>query len=61
MQEYEYTKPMLVPIGGNMKNQLTLALTKIDGNLVKLIILVVSLTLFVLGAGAPAGDGGIGG
>ncbi len=52
---------MLVPIGGNMKNQLTLALTKIDGNLVKLIILVVSLTLFVLGAGAPAGDGGIGG
>lgn len=44
-----------------MKNQFVLSLSKIDRNVIRLVILVISLTLFVLGAGAPAGDGGIGG
>jgi hypothetical protein len=37
-----------------------LSLTKVDPRFVKLVLLVISLVLFVLGAGAPAAGGGIG-
>lgn len=44
-----------------MKDQFVMSLSKLDGNAIRLIVVLVSLTLFVLGAGAPASDGGIGG
>jgi hypothetical protein len=44
-----------------MKDQFVVSLSKVDSNVIKLVVVLVSLTLFVLGAGAPASDGGIGG
>lgn len=44
-----------------MKNQMLIGLSKVNSNTVKLVLLVLSMILFVLGAGAPATDGGIGG
>ncbi len=45
----------------NISRQITLSASKVDSNTIKLILLIVSISLFVLGAGAPGGSGGIGG
>ncbi len=45
----------------HISNQLVLNAHKVNGNTIKLILLIVSLTLFVLGAGAPTSGGGTGG
>jgi hypothetical protein len=39
---------------------ITLAYQKVNPTTIKLILLVVSLTAFVISGGAPDGDGGIG-
>lgn len=39
----------------------SLLASKIDRRTVQLILLLISLTLFVIGAGAPMGEGGMGG
>jgi|GEM_PF-1654539 len=44
----------------NTVRNITLAASKVDARTIRFILLVVSLTAFVLGAGAPSGDGGIG-
>jgi hypothetical protein len=40
--------------------QLTLSVSHIDRRLIQVVILVAVLTMFVLGAGAPAAGGGPG-
>jgi hypothetical protein len=40
--------------------QLTLSVSQIDRRLIQVVLMVVVLTLFVLGAGAPATGGGPG-
>jgi hypothetical protein len=40
--------------------QLTLSVSQIDRRLLQVVLLVIVLTLFVLGAGAPATGGGPG-
>jgi hypothetical protein len=58
MYSYSILKQPLEKI---MKDQFVMSLSKVDSNVIKLVVVLVSLTLFVLGAGAPASDGGIGG
>jgi hypothetical protein len=45
----------------NFTNQMTLSMSKVNRQTVQLILLIVSIGLFVIGAGAPCGNGGIGG
>jgi len=45
----------------NISRQITVTASKMNSDTVKLVLLIVSISLFVLGAGAPAGSGGIGG
>ncbi len=40
--------------------QITLSVSQIDRRLIQIAILVAALTMFVLGAGAPAAGGGPG-
>jgi hypothetical protein len=44
-----------------LTRDVSLFASKIDRRTVQLILLLVSLTLFVIGAGAPMGEGGMGG
>ncbi len=41
--------------------ELTLAFSRVDRRTIQLIIIVLSLVMFILAAGAPAVDGGFGG
>ena len=43
-----------------LASQIVVSISTVNSRTVKIALLVISLTAFVLGAGAPEGDGGIG-
>jgi hypothetical protein len=44
-----------------LSNEVTLAISKLDKNSIQLIVLIVTVGLLVIGAGAPTSGGGPGG
>jgi hypothetical protein len=45
----------------NLTNKMTVSMSKVDRQTVQIVLLIVSISLFLIGAGAPMGNGGIGG